>query len=402
MAVTIRDVKCIVTAPGMCDIAVVKVETSEPGLYGLGCATFTQRITAVKAAVEDYLRPLMIGRDVSKIEDAWQQMMGNSYWRNGPVLNNAISGVDEALWDIKGKMLGAPVYDLVGGKAREGVAVMPRGAHGRTLEELGDSVEAMMKDGFGFIRVGMFSPDDCPDERKPEGAPAGVYINPKKTIERYVEVFRYLRERFGNEPDLGVDVHERLNPTEAVTLAKALEPYHPCFLEDLLQPENVEWFRQVRNTTTVPMAMGELFVNPMEYKDLISNRLIDYIRCHISMIGGFTPARKLAAFCEVFGVGTMWHGPHDITPVGMAAQLHLDLVSPNCICQEFVIPNELTYEMFPGAPVVRRGYAYCNDRPGWGVDFDEELAKKYPAKGYNMRGGLAFLGRRLDGTAVRS
>ena len=402
MAVTVRDVKCIITAPERCDIAVVKVETSEPGLFGLGCATFTQRITAVKTAVEDYLRPMMIGRDVEKIEDAWQQMMGSSYWRNGPVLNNAISGVDEALWDIKGKMLGVPVYQLLGGKVREGVAVMPRGAHGRTLEEVGDSVEAMTKDGFEFIRVGLRSLFACDEERKPEGAPEGIYFDPRKAAKEYVRLFAYLRERFGDEIDVGIDVHERFHPTEAVSLAKALEPYKPAFIEDLLAPEYADWFAEVRRVSSIPMAMGELFVNPMEYKNLIANRLIDYVRCHISMLGGFTPAKKLAATCETFGVGTMWHGPHDITPVGMAAQLHLDLVSPNCICQEYAVPGEITYEMFPGSPVVKHGYAYVNDKPGWGVEFDEEMAKKYPGKGYNLGGGLAFMGRRHDGTAVRT
>lgn len=213
-------------------------------------------------------------------------MYGSSYWRNGLVLNSAISRVDEALY----------------------------------------------KQGFGFIRVGFVAQFDCPDSLKPEGAPEGSYINPKKSAPEYVKMFRYLRERFGDDVDLAIDVHERYTPTEATQLAKALEPYNPCFLEDLLQPENGEWFERVRQATHVPLAMGELFANPMEYKYLITNRWIDYIRCHISMIGGFTPARKLAAMCEAFGVGTMWHGPHDITPVGMAAQMHLDLISPNCIC----------------------------------------------------------------------
>ncbi|MGM9522134.1 MAG: enolase C-terminal domain-like protein [Oscillospiraceae bacterium] len=403
MAVTIKDVRTILTAPSVCDLLVVKIETSEPGLYGLGCATFTQRILPVKTAVDEYLKPMLIGRDVSRIEDIWQQMMGSSYWRNGPVLNNAISGVDEALWDIKGKMANMPVYDLIGGKCREGVAVLPfGGGRGRTLEELGDDVEARLLKGQNYFRVGLITDNPCPDSIKPEGAVPGYYLNPKKLLSDYVAIFKYLRERFGDEPEFAIDVHERFSPTEAIQLCKALEPYHPFFLEDLLQPENVDWFENVRNATSIPMAMGELFNNPVEYKELIAKRRIDYIRCHISQLGGFTPARKLAAFCEAYAVKTIWHGPHDLTPVGAAAQIHLDLATANCAMQEIGEYDDVTKAMFPGSPEIRNGYVYCNDKPGWGVDFDEELAKKYPPKGYLLTGGLGFMARRPDGTAVRS
>ena len=402
MSVRVTDVKTFITAPGVCDLIVVKVETNQPGLYGLGCATFTQRGFAVKTAVDEYLRPMMIGRDVDLVEDAWQQMMGSSYWRNGPVLNNAISGVDEALWDIKGKLANMPVYNLIGGKCREGVVIMPRGGRGKTLEEMGDNIEKMLAVGHDWIRVGMPGRSPCPDELKPIGAPEGYYLNPKKSAEDYVMVFKYLRERFGYGPHFCIDVHERFTPTEAIQLCKDLEPYKPGFLEDLLQPENADWFDNVRQATSIPMAMGELFVNPMEYKDLVAGRKIDYMRVHISMIGGFTPAKKLAAFCEYYGVRTAWHGPHDLTPIGMAAQLHLDLATPNCAMQEFGDSDELTKEIFPGAPWSVGPYAYVNDKPGWGVDFNEELAANYPAKGYVLGGGLGFMARRPDGTAVRS
>ncbi len=398
--VTVTDVKTFITRPGRSDLVVVKLETSEPGLYGLGCATFTQRALAVKTAVDEYLRPMMIGRNVANIEDTWQQLMGSSYWRNGPVLNNALSGVDEALWDIKGKMAGMPVYDLVGGKCREGILILPGGGRGKSFEEIGDNIEKKLAQGLNYFRVGIHSDEPmCPDSMKPIGAPEGNYINPKKSADQYVALFKYLRERFGDEPELAIDIHERFTPTEAISLCKALEPYRPFFLEDLLQPENIDWFDNVRQATWIPMAMGELFNNPLEYKSLITERKIDYMRVHISQIGGFTPARKLAALCEAFAIKTIWHGPGDLSPIGAAAQMHLDLVSPNCAMQEFNDYNDATKEVFPGAPESKGGYVYVNDKPGWGVDFDEEAAAKYPPQGYHNPG---FMSRRPDGTAVRT
>lgn len=398
--ITVKDVKTFITAPGRCDLLVVKVETSEPGLYGLGCATFTQRIQAVKTAIDEYLRPMMIGRDVDNIEDAWQVMYGSSYWRNGPVLNNAISGIDEALWDIKGKVANLPVYSLLGGKCRPAARIFA-GAHAATKEEMGDEVEKILATGQQYIRLflGRFGQSEVAEEEKPIGALPGHYINPKAYIKNMVEMFAYLRQRFGDDPEYMIDVHERLSPTETIMLAKALEPYHLYFLEDSLAPENIEWFRNLRAAVSTPLAMGELFNNVNEFKSLIVNREIDFIRCHISQLGGLTPAKKLAAFCEYFGVKTIWHGPGDLTPIGMAAQLHLDLATPNFAFQEHMGWSDLIYEMFPGAPEMKGLYMYPNDKPGFGVDFNEELAAKYPAKGYK---GDMFMARLPDGAAVRS
>ena len=400
MSITVRDVKTYLTAPGRCDLLVVKVETSEPGLYGLGCATFTQRILAVKTAIDEYLRPLMIGRDVDNIEDTWQVLYGSSYWRNGPVLNNAISGIDEALWDIKGKIAGLPVYSLLGGKCRPGARIFA-GAHAATIEEMGDEVEKILSTGQQYIRLflGKFGQSEVSESEKPAGALPGHYINPKKYIRDMVNMFAYLRERFGDDPEFMIDVHERVSPTETIQLARALEPYHPYFLEDSLSPENIDWFENLRAATSIPLAMGELFNNVNEFKSLIANRRIDFIRCHISQLGGLTPARKLAAFCEYFGVRTIWHGPGDLTPVGMAAQLHLDLATPNFAFQEHMGWSDLIYDMFPGAPTMQGLYMMPNDKPGFGVDFDEALAAKYPPRGYNSD---AFLARLPDGSAVRS
>ena len=400
MSITVRDVKTYLTAPGRCDLLVVKVETSEPGLYGLGCATFTQRILAVKTAIDEYLRPLMIGRNVDNIEDTWQVLYGSSYWRNGPVLNNAISGIDEALWDIKGKIAGLPVYSLLGGKCRPGARIFA-GAHAATIEEMGDEVEKILSTGQQYIRLflGKFGQSEVSESEKPAGALPGHYINPKKYIRDMVDMFAYLRERFGDDPEFMIDVHERVSPTETIQLARALEPYHPYFLEDSLSPENIDWFENLRAATSIPLAMGELFNNVNEFKSLIANRRIDFIRCHISQLGGLTPARKLAAFCVYFGVRTIWHGPGDLTPVGMAAQLHLDLATPNFAFQEHMGWSDLIYDMFPGAPTMQGLYMMPNDKPGFGVDFDEALAAKYPPLGYNSD---AFLARLPDGSAVRS
>ncbi len=400
LLVTITDIKTYIVCPNRSDLLVVKVETSEPGLYGLGCGTFTQRIIAVKTAIDEYLKPMMVGRPVENIEDSWQTMYGSSYWRNGPVLNNAISGIDEALWDIKGKMAGMPVYQLLGGKCRK-AALTFDDAKGSCLEELGDNVSKSLDNGFRHIRI--FGPagqsGESMDRLKPDNAPEGHYIDTKKYIYDTVETFKYLRDRFGDWPEFMIDVHEKLTPAETITLAKALEPYHLFFLEDSLPPEQIEWFARLRQQVSTPLAMGELFNNVNEFKPLIVNQQIDFIRCHISQLGGLTPAKKLSAFCEYFGVKTCWHQPGDISPVGIAAHLHLDLAIPNFGIQEFRAYNDATFELFPGTPELRGIYLYANDKPGLGVDFNESLADKFQPGGYRSN---FFMSRLLDGTAIRS
>ena len=400
--VTIRNIKTILTAPRGIDLVVVKVETSEPGLYGLGCATFTQRWAAVATAVEEYMKPLLVGHCVNDIEDIWQTAMGSSYWRNGPVLNNAISGVDEALWDIKGKMAGMPVYDLLGGKCREAVSVY-RHTDGATPEEVEENVRRYMEDGYRYLRCQMGTYGGQMGKGKqrvisPENSKPGAYYDPNQYCAGVVKLFSHLRDKLGYEVELLHDIHERLTPAQAIGLAKKLEPYQLFFLEDALSPEQMGWFSHFRNQTAVPLAMGELFNNPIEWNELISKRLIDYIRVHVSQIGGLTPARKLAALCENFGVRTAWHGPGDLSPVGVVAQLHLDLAIPNFGIQEFSGFSPEEEEVFPGCPQVRNGYLYANDKPGFGIDIDEKKAAMYPCS-YREPGWL--LARTTDGTAVR-
>lgn len=401
-AITVRDIKVFITAPHGINLVVVKVETSEPELYGLGCATFTWRYKAVVTAIEEYLCPMLKGRSVHDIEDIWQSMMGSSYWRNGPVLNNALSGVDEALWDIKGKLAKMPLYCLFGGKAREGIAVY-RHADGSCPEEVEEKIRAFMEEGYRYIRchMGTYGGNFDGSIQKmthPDNALSGAYYSPRMYMRSVVKLFDRIRTDIGWNLEIMHDIHERLSLADTLLFVKELEQFHPFFIEDALPPEQVNYFETLRRQTAVPLAMGELFTHPLEWRSVVQNQWIDFIRCHLSDVGGLTPARKIAAFCEAFQVRTAWHGPNDLSPIGMASQMHLDLNSPNFGIQEFAGFNEAEEEVFPGCPVVRKGYAYLNDDPGIGVGFDEKAAKKYPP--VDMDFGWMF-SRLEDGTAVR-
>ena len=376
--VTIKDVQVILTQPLNQRLVVVKIITSEPDLYGIGCATFTQRFRAVHAALEHHLKPFLIGQDVSRVEAIWQHLMVNGYWRNGPVLNNAISGVDMALWDIKGKMANMPVYQLLGGKSREAAATYVH-ANGSSINEVIENAQSLIEQGYGHIRlqIGGYGGDGAKDIR-PEGAMDGAYYDPRRYVREMVKMLTTARETLGEDIELLHDIHERLQPIDSIAFAKELEPVNLFFLEDALAPEDLDWFHKMRAQTSIRIAMGELFVHPNEWRTLIENRLIDFIRMHISAIGGITPARNAAIHAQSYGIKTAWHGPHDVSPVGHAANLHLDLWSPNFGIQEWCRFPEIVYDMFPGTPEVRKGYMYPNDKPGLGIEIDEDLARKYP------------------------
>lgn len=377
LPVTIQDIKVITTQPAGSRLIVVKVITSEPGLYGLGCATFTQRWNAVVTAIEKHLKPFLIGRDVSRIEEIFRMSMVNSYWRNGPVLNNAISGVDIALWDIMGKRAGMPVYQLLGGKCREAAAVYTH-ANGHTPQEVVDNVRAFLDQGYRYVRVQMGGYGGRGAAmHKPDGALDGAYYDPRDYTRKMLQMMEHVRAELGFEVELLHDIHERLHPIDAVQFAKDVERFKLFFLEDALAPEDIRWFEHIRSQCATPQAMGELFNNPREWQPLISGRLIDFIRMHVSQMGGITPARSVATFANMYGVRTAWHGPGDVSPVGHAANLHLDLWAPNFGIQEWCRFDDLVYEMFPGTPQVRDGYMYPNDKPGLGIDIDEKLAAKH-------------------------
>ena len=400
--ITITNVRTILTAPEVTPLVVVKIETSEPGLYGLGCATFTQRYLAVATAIDMYLKDFLIGKDVANIEDIWQTSFVHSSWRNDPVLSNSVSGIDMALWDIKGKVAGMPVYDLLGGKARAGAAVY-RHADGKSLTEVEENVRKYMEQGLLYIRCQWGGYGGRIDQIKaPEGAPEGAYFDPHGYARNTIKLFDHIRNAVGDDIELLHDVHERLAPIEAVRLSKNLEPYRLFFLEDALSPEAVDWFAIMRQQSATPIAMGELFTHPQEWLPLIQNRLIDFIRCHISTIGGITPAKKLAHLCEAFGIRTAWHGPGDVSPVGHAANLHIDLSSYNFGVQEWWGPSDLIKEVFPGTPELRGGYLYANDKPGLGIDIDEKLAAKYPPDNKNaIRPAIWTTARTPDGGSWR-
>jgi mannonate dehydratase len=408
-ALKITDVKAILTAPAGIRLVVVKVTTNEPGLYGLGCATFTQRARVVETAVNQYLRPFLIGKDPTRIEDTWQSSFVSSYWRNGPVLYNAMSGVDIALWDILGKRAGLPLYQLFGGQCRQAVDTY-RHASGNSFEEVAERIQQFMDEGYRHVRAQVAVPGlstygakaNLPNNQSQVSENQQTKIwEPKAYTRTIPKLFEYLRKTLGDEVELLHDVHERVPPVLAIQLAKDLEAYRLFFLEDPFSPEDIGYFKHLRAQTSTPIAMGELFNSPHEFTGLVKERLIDFIRVHISQIGGLTPARKLAALCEFFGVRTAWHGPGDVSPVGHAANVHLDLATPNFGIQEARAFTQAEQDVFPGCPELKRGYYWPSSLPGLGIDMDESLAAKFPITDdppFDMQWGNL---RRSDGTSVK-
>lgn len=401
----IKDIRVITTQPvDRVRLVVVKILTDQDGLYGYGCASFTTRADLVVPAVEKYLKPLLLGKPADRIEDAWQACNNSAYWRNGPVLNNALSGIDEALWDIKGRQASLPVYQLLGGKARE--AVMNYSTIGAMdAPEAVDLARREIAQGARCVKIMTGVPGM--EAYGPRGGPPlrGLHEGPVFDSRPYMRHARQMleecRKQLGDEIELIHDVHERVSPHQAVQFAKQLEPLNLFYLEDVLSPEDIDYFRQIRQQCSTALAMGELFDNPHEYQEVVTERLIDYIRCHISQIGGLTPARKLAILCEQFGVKTAWHGPIDVSPVGHNAQLHLELASSNTGIHEGGAFSGVLAEMFPGCPIYKDGYLWANDKPGWGIEVNEQLAAKYPFHDMpdHLNSGLGVV-RRSDGSVI--
>jgi mannonate dehydratase len=402
----IKDVSVIATQPGGSRLVVVKITTDQDGLYGYGCATFTQRADLVVPAVEKYLKPFLVGKPADRIEDTWQACYNSSYWRNGPVLNNAISGVDQALWDIKGRQAGMPVYELLGGKCREACATYTS-VSGAEIPQVIDNAKRAMAQGFLYVRLqvgvpGMAAYAAGSNGPRPKALHDRPVFEPGPYIRRAVKMLHECRAALGDDIELLHDMHERVSPREAVQMAKDVEDVKLFYLEDALSPEDITYFRQIREQCTTALAMGELFNSPHEWMPLISERLIDYIRIHISQAGGLTPCRKIAILCELFGVKTAWHGPGDVSPIGHAANLHLDLASYNFGVQEGGIIRGVEAEIFKGCPTWKDGYLWASDAPGWGIEVDEKLAAKYPFRPGRdgLNGGWGDV-RKADGTIIK-
>jgi mannonate dehydratase len=402
----IKDISVIECQPAGVRLTVVKITTDQDGLYGYGCATFTQRADLVKPAVERYLKPFLVGKTTDRIEDIWQSCYDSSYWKNGPVLNNALSGIDQALWDIKGRQAGMPVYQLAGGKCREAVDTYTH-ADGADYQATVESAKRFMSQGWRHVRVQVGVPGMAGYGSARGGSDTVKALHDKPVFEpavyvrRALKLFETCRKELGEEVELLHDVHERVSPNQAVQFAKDAEKFRLFFMEDPLSPEDIAYFRQIRQNCATPIAMGELFNSPHEWQPLIAERLIDYIRVHVSQVGGFTPARKIAILGENFGVKTAWHGPGDVSPIGHMANVTLDLVSYNFGIQEYSAFNQRTQEIFSDCPVMKNGYLYVSEKPGWGIEVNEKEAAKSPfSSRNNLNGGWGEI-RRLDGTVIK-
>lgn len=379
--------RTIVTCPGR-NFVTVKLETDE-GIHGIGDATLNGRELAVATLLDEHVLPCLIGKDPRNIEDIWQYLYRGVYWRRGPVNMTAIAAVDMALWDIKAKLAGMPLYQLLGGKSRDGVMVYCH-ANGGDISETVDEVARHKEQGFLAVRAQTGVPGldkiygvskgntryepadgDLPDEHRWD---TDRYLN------HIPKLFETLRVEFGEELHLLHDAHHRLTPIEAARLGKSLEEFHLFWLEDAVTAENQSGFRLIREHTTTPLAVGEVFNSIWDCKELIEQQLIDYIRTSVTHAGGVTHLKRIFDFADLYHVRSGSHGASDLSPVSMGAALHLDSAIPNFGIQEYMFHAELTDEVFPHAYYFENGYMYPGEQAGHGVDIDEDLAEKFPYK----------------------
>lgn len=396
----IVDAKVIVCSPGR-NFVTLKLVT-EDGIYGLGDATLNGRELAVVSYLNDHVLPLLIGRDARRIEDTWQYLYKGAYWRRGPVTMAAIGAVDTALWDIKGKALNSPVYQLLGGASREAVLVYGH-ANGADIDETVTAVSRYLDLGYKAVRAQCGVPGllgtygvgrgEMYYEPAEKGLPSESVWSSEAYLDCVPELFKRLRAEFGPGVYLLHDVHHRLTPIQAARLGKSLEPYHLFWMEDAVPAEMQEGFRLIRQHTTTPLAVGEVFNTIFDCHQLIREQLIDYIRMAVVHSGGISHLRKVAAFAEVYHVLTGSHGATDLSPVCMAAALQFDLSVHNFGIQEYMRHSDETDRVFPHKYTFEDGMMLPGDAPGLGVDIDEELAAEYPYQ-------RAYLpvNRKLDGT----
>ncbi|MBB1624163.1 D-mannonate dehydratase ManD [Achromobacter sp. UMC71] len=383
----ITNARVIVCSPGR-NFVTLKIETDQ-GLTGIGDATLNGRELAVAAYLTEHVVPCLIGRDAHQIEDIWQYLYKGAYWRRGPVTMTAIAAVDTALWDLKAKAAGLPLYQLLGGKSRSGVMVYGH-ANGSDIEHTVDEVLRYADMGYRAIRA----QSGVPGLDKVYGVGRGnLFYEPadsdlpsehdwstEKYLQHTPKLFERIREKLGFEHHLLHDVHHRLTPIEAGRLGKSLEPYNLFWMEDATPAENQEAFRLIRQHTTTPLAVGEIFNSIWDCKDLVQDQLIDFIRTTVVHAGGITHLRRIADLASLYQVRTGCHGATDLSPVCMGAALHFDLWVPNFGIQEYMRHTEETDAVFPHAYTFNQGMLYPGDVPGHGVDIDEKLAAKYPYK----------------------
>ncbi|WP_049569257.1 D-mannonate dehydratase ManD [Streptomyces sp. SBT349] len=401
----IVDAQVVVTSPGR-NFVTLKITTDE-GVTGLGDATLNGRELAVVSYLRDHVAPLLIGTDPHRIEDTWQYLYRGAYWRRGPVTMAAIAAVDVALWDIKAKVAGLPLYQLLGGASRERVRAYGH-AGGWDLPSLFDSIRARRAEGYQAIRV----QTGVPGLEKVYGVHRDAALarenatrldqRPSPVVEdwdtagylRHIpRVFEAVREEFGPELPLLHDAHHRLTPIQAARLGEELEPYDLFWLEDCTPAENQEGLRLVRRHTRTPLAIGEIFTTVFDYQTLVGEQLIDYVRSAVTHFGGVTPLRKLFDYAAQYQIKSAIHGPEDISPVGMAAAIHLDLAIHNFGIQEFSGHTALTDEVFRHAYTFTDGHLHPGEEPGIGVELDEDLAAAHP-----YRPAYLPVNRLLDGT----
>lgn len=396
----ITDAKVFICSPGR-NFLTLKVTTDE-GVYGLGDCTVNGRELAVASYLTDHVIPCLIGRDPFQTEDTWQYLYRGAYWRKGPVTMAAIGAVDIALWDIKAKALNTPLYNLLGGKSRSAVMVYGH-ANGRDIPETVDRVAEFLALGYRAIRAQSGVPglssiygvsqDKLFYEPASKGLPQESLWSSEKYLTHVPSLFEALRVKFGDDVHLLHDAHHRLTPIQAARLGKELEPYHLFWLEDAVPAELQEGFRIIRQHTTTPLAVGEIFNTVWDANKLISEQLIDYLRMAVIHGGGITPMMKIASFADMYHVQMGCHGATDLSPVTMGAALHFDIAISNFGAQEYMHHTEETDAVFPHAYSYQDGSLYPGDKPGHGVDFNEKLAAKYPYE-------RAYLpvNRKLDGT----
>lgn len=383
----IIDARVIITCPGR-NFVTLKIVTDQ-GLYGVGDATLNGRELSVASYLTDHVIPCLIGRDASRIEDIWHYLYRGAYWRRGPVTMSAIAAVDTALWDIKAKAACMPLYQLLGGRSRDGVMVYGH-ANGRDIEETVDRVAEYISLGYKAIRAQCGVPGLAStygvsqDKMFYEPADANLPTENLWSTEKYLDhtpkLFERLRAKFGFEHHLLHDVHHRLTPIEAARLGKSFEPYRLFWMEDATPAENQEAFRLIRQHTITPIAVGEVFNTIWDCKDLIQNQLIDYIRTTVVHAGGITHLRRIADLAALYHVRTGSHGATDLSPICMGAALHFDLWVPNFGVQEYMRHTSETDEVFPHDYTYRDGQLFPGETPGHGVDIDEKLAAKFPYK----------------------